>query len=977
MTAYAPGALVRARGREWVVQPGSAADFLVLRPLGGDEADVTALFPALEPVGPASFAPPTVDDMGDELSLRMLRDALRIGFTSTAGPFRSLAGIAVQPRSYQLVPLLMALRQDTVRLLIADDVGIGKTIEAGLVAAELLALGEARGLAVLCSPALAEQWQRELREKFGITAELVLPSTVTRLQRGLGLGESLFERYPFTVISTDFIKSRNRRDEFVRVAPDLVIVDEAHTAVTDGGVASRGTSRTLRHELLRKLAVDPSRHLLLVTATPHSGTEQGFRNLLELLDPSLGDVDLEQVADRTRLARHFVQRRRRDIRHYLAAYAELAQDTPFPEDRETKEVAYTLTPAYRELFDDVLDYARSRVQLAGESTAKQRVQWWSVLALLRALSSSPAAAEATLRTRAANAEATSVDEADALGRSAVLDLADDEALEAVDATPGAITATADNTEEVAGPAASERRTLLRFAKAAAGLAGPKSDAKLATVTKVVKALLADGYDPIVFCRFIDTAEYVGAHLATALGRKAGVAVVTGSLPPVERTARIDALATAEGRHVLVATDCLSEGVNLQDAFGAVVHYDLAWNPTRHEQREGRVDRFGQRRPTVRAVTIYGPDTQIDGIVLDVLLRKHEAIRKATGVSVPVPASSDSVVQALMEGLLLRGSDTEQLALDIAAEAGQALDAEWQSAAAKETRSRTKYAQEAIKPDEVAVEIAAIRTAAGTPDDVARFTRAALDALGATVVDQPQPKDPTGVGAADVTLPKPPRPFTATTTTLPAGLAQALTPGHIEPLPFHLDPPAPRREAVLARTDPDVRAIAGYVLEGALDPAAMPSHVSRYLARRAGVFRSSAATARTVVVLLRERIHLTTPGRDAPRTHVVEHADVVAFTGAPDAPTWLDAAEVTALLDAPASALGADRLTQDALQAALDGLPALAGDMERFAMATAEELRESHRRVRAAAQDRLRGLKVEPVLPPDVLGVYVYLPVVRR
>ena len=111
-----------------------------------------------------------------------------------------------------------------------------------------------------------------------------------------------------------------------------------------------------------------------------------------------------------------------------------------------------------------------------------------------------------------------------------------------------------------------------------------------------------------------------------------------------------------------------------------MHYDLAWNPTRHEQREGRVDRFGQKADTVRAVTIYGKDNQIDGVVLDVLLRKHAAIRKATGVSVPVPASSNSVVEALMEGLLLRGSDSEQLALDIGIEKQAELDEAWNSAA---------------------------------------------------------------------------------------------------------------------------------------------------------------------------------------------------------------------------------------------------------------------------------------------------------
>src|SRR3954452_6827667 len=125
----------------------------------------------------------------------------------------------------------MALRQDTVRLLISDDVGIGKTVEAGLIAAELLAQGSARRLAVLCSPALAEQWQGELRSKFGIDAELVLASTVSRLERDLALGQSLFDRYPHVVVSTDFIKSTRHRDDFVKHCPDLVIVDEAHTCV--------------------------------------------------------------------------------------------------------------------------------------------------------------------------------------------------------------------------------------------------------------------------------------------------------------------------------------------------------------------------------------------------------------------------------------------------------------------------------------------------------------------------------------------------------------------------------------------------------------------------------------------------------------------------------------------------------------------------------------------------------------------------
>src|SRR5262249_19626956 len=200
-------ALVTARGRDWVVLPESEDDMLVLRPLAGADDAVAAVFlgegPGFEAVTQASFDPPSEGDLGDFTQASLLRTALRIGFTSSAGPCRSLAGMGAGPRPYQLVPLLMALKQDTVRLAICDDVGIGKTIESGLIAAELLAQGSASGLAVLCSPALAEQWREELRIKFGIDAELVLASTVPRLERRLALGQSLFDKYPHVVIATD------------------------------------------------------------------------------------------------------------------------------------------------------------------------------------------------------------------------------------------------------------------------------------------------------------------------------------------------------------------------------------------------------------------------------------------------------------------------------------------------------------------------------------------------------------------------------------------------------------------------------------------------------------------------------------------------------------------------------------------------------------------------------------------------------
>jgi len=154
--------------------------------------------------------------------------------------------------------------------------------------------GSSRPLVVLCPPHLAEQWQRELAEKFHIEAELVLSGTIQRLERDLPLGVSVFDRHRFTIVSTDFIKSARRAEDFILKCPEFVIVDEAHGCTLAGGV---GRGRQQRFELLRRIAADASRHLLLVTATPHSGNEDAFRSLLSLLDVEFADLptDLDRA----------------------------------------------------------------------------------------------------------------------------------------------------------------------------------------------------------------------------------------------------------------------------------------------------------------------------------------------------------------------------------------------------------------------------------------------------------------------------------------------------------------------------------------------------------------------------------------------------------------------------------------------------------------------------------------------------------
>ncbi|WP_026922884.1 DEAD/DEAH box helicase [Glycomyces arizonensis] len=945
MTDIAPGSLVTTRGRDWVVLPESETDMLVLRPLGGSDDDIAAIFPELEGVEPASFPPPDLDDLGDAASASLLRTAMQVGFRSSAGPFRSLAQIAVEPRAYQLVPLLMALRQQTTRLLIGDDVGIGKTIEAGLIAAELLASGEAKGLAVLCSPALAEQWQDELRLKFGIDAELVLASTVAKLERGLESGESLFDRYPNIVVSTDFIKSPRHRDLFIRHCPDLVIVDEAHTCVATDDRTGKG--QQLRYELLQRLAADTDRHLVLLTATPHSGKATGFRNLLGLLDPSLENVDLKTDAGRRRLARYFVQRRRVDIRRYLD------QDTSFPSDREFREQTYQLTPAYRALLDDALAYARGR--LTASSGLEHRKAWWSALAMLRSIVSSPRAAAQTCASRSRTAQAATIDEADALGRPISYDFTDADRIEGVDVSPGAV-----DDDQAA--------VLESLRKQAEALEGPEHDAKLKALTKQLKSLLKDGYNPIVFCKYIGTADYVAEQLTDSLGKKVHVKSVTGTISPQQRVDRIEAFAAlaaedSDARRVLVATDCLSEGVNLQHHFDAVVHYDLAWNPTRHDQREGRVDRFGQTTDRVKVVTVYGKDNGVDGKVLEVLIKKHRQIYETLGYRVSVPdETSSAVTNAVVEWVLMRGSGPgqEQPLLDGILEIETEVEQAWQSAAEREKSARTRYAQEPIRTDEVANELAAVRDALGAADDIAPFTRRALHSLRALITE-------TGDG------------FRADVSTTPVGLRDALAAalgGEAvdggKPITFRTQPAVARGEAALVRTDPAVAATADFILNGALDDTIDPSDRP---ARRLGVMRTADVAKRTTLLLARFRFQLRMPGRHGTRHLVAEDARLLAFEGSPTNPTWLDDQVTAALLSAAPAANTAPEFARNAAKLILDGLPELDDHLDATADRLAERLAESHQRVRAETGRRESAtLAVTPQRPADLLGVYVYLPV---
>lgn len=689
---FSVGSLVKFRGREWIVMPSQEKDVINLRPLIGSEYDTCGVYLPLEEsyIEPTNFPIPTTEDIGDFESARLLRDATRLLLRYGAGPFRSMGHLSFYPRPYQLVPLLMALRLSPVRMLIADDVGIGKTIEAALIARELLDRGEIRRIAVICPPYLCDQWQKELSEKFNIDAVIITTRTLSTLERKLPRQNlSVFEYYPHIIVSVDFVKSQRRRDAFLLYCPEFVIVDEAHGCARPAG---QSVAQQQRHQLIHDLAKNESRHLILVTATPHSGIEESFLSLLGFIKPSFETLDLTRLTekDRAELARYFIQRQRADVKLWMGT------ETTFPK-RISEEVAYTLSPEYGKLFKDIYQFTRELV-VSGETQAgvRQRVRYWAALALLRCVMSSPLAAKAALLERIKKLSGEEITE-ESNYSSYIFDPTDIENVE--DVVP---THVVENVEQILSER--EKQKLKSFYRRIDSLID--RDTKISKAEEKIRELLNEGYHPIIYCRFIQTAKYVAEELQKRLKNDFNdihIISVTGEESEDQREIMVDELCKSPKR-VLVATDCLSEGINLQEGFNAVLHYDLPWNPNRLEQREGRVDRFGQRAKIVKTVLLYGLDNPIDGAVLDVLLRKAKMIHKTLGITVPIPVDSESVMESVLKALFLRGGDTQQLRLFESEQYISEVHKKWDRAADREKLSRTRFAQHAIKPDEVAKEL---------------------------------------------------------------------------------------------------------------------------------------------------------------------------------------------------------------------------------------------------------------------------------
>jgi superfamily II DNA or RNA helicase len=677
--------LVRIRGRHWVVsevlpstlepeRPQNLVDLTSVEDDGlGDELTVIwEVEPGARVLEKASFPIPRAGRFDLPERLAAFLDALRWGAVTSAdsralqAPFRS--GITIE--DYQLDPVVRALSMPRVNLLIADDVGLGKTIEAGLVVQEMLLRYRARSVIVVCPASLCLKWQAEMAQKFGLEFRIVDAELVRRLRRERGLAANPWRHFPRLIVSIDWLKMPRAMSLFREILPpdsrtyprafDLLVIDEVHTVAPAG--RGRYAVDSQRTQTIRELAPHFEHHLYL-SATPHNGYQESWTALLELLDPQRFARGVPPKPESVRQI--MVRRLKSELRDDPA----LRRPDGSPRFAERKidplEVDY---PKHERKTHELLErYTASRRARATHDKAGRRAAEFITLLLKKRLFSSPAAFAKTLDTHRRTLARQAAEASERTLRAAIdrLDeeVDDDEALS--DATEEALAAAGASLDA----ANREEKALLdemeKWADTWQHRADAKTEKLLGFLDGVCRPAGPDGTRRwneervIVFTEYRDTQRYLFDRLAHHLpeGEVAErVAMLYGGMDADDRErikTEFQAHPSKRPVRILLATDAASEGIDLQLHCHRLVHVETPFSPGRMEQRNGRVDRHGQRAPQVLIYHFVGtgweaaPPGSVEGDLGFLLLvaRKLEQVREDLGNVGPLLA--DRVEQHML------------------------------------------------------------------------------------------------------------------------------------------------------------------------------------------------------------------------------------------------------------------------------------------------------------------------------------------
>jgi superfamily II DNA or RNA helicase len=597
---------------------------------------------------------PDPDSFDHPKRLQAFLDAVRWGAISQAddralqSPFRS--GIEVD--EYQLDPVVRALSMPRVNLLIADDVGLGKTIEAGLVVQEMILRHRVRSVLIVCPSSLQVQWKEEMRDKFGLEFRIIDSEAISQLRRKRGIHINPWSHFPRLITSIDFLKRERPLRTFRETLPsgdqptyprayDLMIVDEVHNVAPPGrGKYATDSMRTLA---IRSL-VPHFEHKMFLSATPHNGYRESFAALLELLDSQR--FARAVTPNRNQLDAVMVRRMKSELMRRWDGSRRFAE-------RVVKYLEVPYTDGERQTHRALQQYSELRLKQAASDG--ERIAAEFVLKLLKKrLFSSPAAFGITLEKHIATVggrKASNTATRDIADFSD--DYADDEEYEA---ETGEVVS---SVSQVLSPLSAEEKSLIRQLSEYAVKTSQRPDCKAETLIDWLKNTLRPGGHwseerVIIFTEYRATQKWLFDLLAregfAADGR---LEMIYGGMPNDQREPIKAAFQTHprdSAVRILLATDAASEGVNLQNYCSRLIHYEIPWNPNRMEQRNGRVDRHGQKADKVQIHHFvgHGFDTaRTSGKVgnleadLEFLMRavlKVETIREDLGKVGPVIAS---------------------------------------------------------------------------------------------------------------------------------------------------------------------------------------------------------------------------------------------------------------------------------------------------------------------------------------------------
>jgi len=571
---------------------------------------------------------------GDGALLRLVFEARRIQLAHLFDPHLAVHTSLVQPLPHQITAVYGAmLPRQPLRFLLADDPGAGKTIMAGLLIKELLIRGDLKRCLVVCPGNLVEQWQDELSSRFHLPFDILTNDRLEAARTG-----NAFAEIPLLIARLD--KLSRDEDAQARLAQtewDLIVCDEAHkmSASFFGGEV-----KETRRYKLGKLLGGITRHLLLMTATPHNGKEEDFQLFMALLDADRFEGRFREgvhAADVSDLMR-------RMVKEQLVKF----DGTPLFPERRAYTVNYRLSAGEAALYHAVTEYVRNEFNRADalQNEGRKGTVGFALTILQRRLASSPEAIYQSLKRRRERLERR-LREEELLRRGAAagqaLAAARADEIAEIDDIDDAPDAEVEQIEQEVVDSATAAQTIAELKAEIAGLRDLEAAALQVRASGTdrkwdeLSRLLQDESEMfdaggsrrklIVFTEHRDTLNYLAHRIRTLLGRVEAVITIHGGVSREERKKAEELFRQDKDVLVLVATDAAGEGINLQRAH-LMVNYDLPWNPNRIEQRFGRIHRIGQTE-VCHLWNLVAPETR-EGDVYGTLLRKLEVERAALG-----------------------------------------------------------------------------------------------------------------------------------------------------------------------------------------------------------------------------------------------------------------------------------------------------------------------------------------------------------